>query len=83
TTLKLFEVSIHQDHQVLQKILESSSLATLLVDITGRIVEVNLAATQLLGLSQQDLTGMNFTAADWLIDNADGTLLAPDKYPFA
>lgn len=83
TALRLFEVGIYQYNHVLDKILETSSLAMLLVDVAGQIIDANVAATQLLGVSQQALEVLKFTAADWLIEDAQGNLLAPDAYPFA
>jgi PAS domain S-box-containing protein len=58
---KVAQEALQQSEAKFRAIVENSSIGIGLIDIGGRIVDTNLALCQMLGYSQQELYGKNFT----------------------
>ncbi len=61
--------ALHQSEAWFRAIVENSSMGIGLVEMHGRIADINPALCQMLGYSQQELCGKNFT--DYIFNQAD------------
>ncbi|KYC38374.1 hybrid sensor histidine kinase/response regulator [Scytonema hofmannii PCC 7110] len=61
--------ALQQSEAWFRAIVENSSMGIALVEMHGRIADINPALCQMLGYSQQELCGKNFT--DYIFNHAD------------
>jgi PAS domain S-box-containing protein len=70
------------EHELLQRIFETSPLAITVVDRHGRIIAANGRAEQILRLTRDRLTGRRYNDPGWVITDFDGREFPVDDLPF-
>ena len=64
-----------------RRIFDVSPVSTVVVDSSGSIVFANERATELLGLSEAELTSRTYDPAEWDISSDDGSSIPIDEHP--
>lgn len=63
------------------KIFENMSMGAVVHDITGKIIAVNRAAREILGVSRDDILARDSFSPEWEIIDADGLPMDPERHP--
>lgn len=76
------EHELERSRKFLDRVLNLSPAAVVVLDGTGDIIRANELAEETLGLSKSEITDRSFNDADWDIIDADGNLIPDNALPF-
>lgn len=76
------EHELERSRQFLNRVLDLSPAAVVILNGTGDIIRANDEAENLLGLSETEITDRTFNGTDWQIVDADGNPVPDDALPF-
>lgn len=76
------EHELERSRQFVDRVLNLSPSAVVILDEEGEIIRANEQAEQLLDLSELQMTDRNFNNADWEVVDKDGNSLSGDALPF-
>ncbi|MBN2368883.1 MAG: PAS domain S-box protein [Vicinamibacteria bacterium] len=82
TERKQAEEALRREHDILMRITETSPVAIMVNDRTGRITFCNATAERLLGLTRDEATRRAYNAPEWRITDFDGRPFPDDELPF-
>lgn len=83
TERKQMEESLRQSQAWLQRVIETAPSGIILFGPEGEFTFTNQATEQILGLSRQELSGMNFRAPMLKIATPEGQPIPPEQLPFS
>ncbi|MGM0518950.1 MAG: CheR family methyltransferase [Campylobacterota bacterium] len=69
--------------ELTETIIDTATIAILMVDTNGVITFANNQAQLLFSLSKKELIGRNYDTKDWVIRNFDGSSFDENKLPFS
>lgn len=73
---------LERSRQFVNRVLELSPSAVVILDGEGEIIRANEQAERLLGLSELQLINRNFNTADWEVVDMDGNRLPGEEFHF-
>jgi PAS domain S-box-containing protein len=76
------EHELERSRQFVDRVLNLSPSAVVILDEEGEIIRANEQAERLLGLSELQMTDRTFNSADWEVVDKDGNPLPEDEFPF-
>lgn len=82
TGLKALQAEIESRQLLLEKVLENSPLAKIMVNSDGRITYANRKAEQMMNASRKELTGSDFTDERWQYFTENGHPVKTADQPF-
>ncbi len=82
TSLKNALESLRQEHELLERIAETSPAGITFVNAEGQIVYANEKAQQVLGLKRSEITCRYFNSSDWKITDFAGNPFPEEQLPF-
>jgi PAS domain S-box-containing protein len=74
--------ALRRERALLEQIMDTSPVAIVTVDGTGRMTRVNRWAEEHLGARRTDVEGQRYDAPQWRLTAPDGSPLPPDGLPF-
>jgi PAS domain S-box-containing protein len=77
------EEVLRREHDMLERIAETSPVGISVVDRDGRITFVNARAEQILGLTKDEITRRTYNASAWHITDFEGNPVLDSDLPFA
>lgn len=83
TERKEMEASLRQSQAWLQRVIETAPSGIILMGPNGQITYTNQAAEQILGLSRDEMRGMDFRAPKLKVATPEGQPIPADQLPFA
>ncbi|MDD2925193.1 PAS domain S-box protein [Rhodoferax sp.] len=75
------DVALHVSEERYRELIQKVQTAIILHDGQGRVLDSNLLAQELLGLSGDQLLGRALMDSDWHFLRPDGTVLPIEEYP--
>lgn len=82
TERKEFEEEIERKNNLLISVLDSSPVASTILDKNGMITYANQMAEQILGVDKKTITQRKFNTIDWKITDEHGYDFPEEKLPF-
>lgn len=82
TGLKALEDELKSRQQLLEKVLDNSPIAKIMVNSDGRITYVNRKAVLMMHATRDELIGSDFTDERWQYISADGHPVKTSEQPF-
>ncbi|MCU0242569.1 MAG: PAS domain S-box protein, partial [Vicinamibacteria bacterium] len=82
TERKQAEMALRESQQNLTRILETSPVGIVIVDVGGQITFANSTAEMILGLTRDDLKTQTYNSPDWQITRIDSQPFQEDDLPF-
>lgn len=76
------EEALLRKHELLMRVMESSPVATTIVDVDGSVSFANNEARQLLGISEDKVGNLTFDDPEFQITDMDGQPMDPKDLPF-
>ncbi len=83
TERKEMQEAFRHEHDLLEKVMETSPIAITVINRQGEITFANSRAEQILGLSRSDITHLTYNAPDWQITDFEGQPLPDEHLPFS
>lgn len=71
------------ERELVEKIFETSPIATTILDTGGKIIRANERAEEILGLSESDISGRTYNDPEWRIFDTNGDQIPNADLPFA
>jgi two-component system CheB/CheR fusion protein len=71
-----------REHEMFQKITETSPVPITVLDSDGNVVFANKHAEELFGLSREEITSRTYNDAPWVIQDPKGNPFPEEKLPF-
>ena len=81
TERKRTEESLAESERRYRTMLDSLAEGVISVDPDGTIVSCNTSATEILGLTRQQLLAFSTIESRWRVRNEDGETMSPDQFP--
>jgi len=82
TDTVLAEKAERHHFELLQQVIDVSPISILLLDNTGRIRYANSRASEVLGVSREEITSRGYADPDWYITDFEGIEIQPEDLPF-
>jgi PAS domain S-box-containing protein len=82
TRRKQAEQELLAKHELLNSIYATIPVGIVMVDRSGKIVEANPQAENVLGLKKEEITQLLYNTPDWKIAGLDGQPFPDDRLPF-
>ncbi|NBC30317.1 MAG: PAS domain S-box protein [Spirochaetes bacterium] len=82
TDTVLAENAERHHFELLQQVIEVSPISILLLDSTGRIRYANSRASEVLGVSREEITNRGFADPEWHITDFEGSEVPREDLPF-
>jgi PAS domain S-box-containing protein len=82
TARKRAEEALRREHELTNRIMETSPVAITMVNREGQITFANSRAEQLFGLTREEVTGRTYNAAKWRITDDQGKPVPDEQLPF-
>jgi two-component system, cell cycle sensor histidine kinase and response regulator CckA len=82
TQRKRTEEELQKQHDLLAQLVETSPVGIAFVDAGGKIIFANTRAEEILGISKNDITQLEYNAPAWRITDLDGKPFPMDDLPF-
>jgi PAS domain S-box-containing protein len=76
------EEALHEERDLLDRIMATSVAALAVVDTAGQVVFANERAEEVLNLKRADIQGSPYRELAWRVTDAQGNPLEPDQLPF-
>jgi len=81
--VKMRTQSLAQQHDLLNRLMETSPVGIVVINKEGQITNANLQAQKILELSPEEITSRGYNAPDWHISAIDGSTFPDEQLPFA
>lgn len=76
------EDELARQHELLDRVMETSPIGITVTDHEGRITSANARAEQILGLSKAEITQRTYDEPAWHATDYEGNPLPPERQPF-
>lgn len=70
-----------REHELLERVFETSPVGVLILDTGGNIERVNERMVDMLGLSEEEITGRSYDSREWTVTDENGTPLGENGHP--
>ena len=80
TQRKIAEAKLQESEEMLRAIYEVLPVGISITDPMGNLVDCNIEAARLLGISSEEHNSRNFTGENWTILRTDGTVMPASEY---
>lgn len=78
----LVETELQRERDLLERIMDTSPSGVLVADHRGRFVFSNLRALEIFLLPREEITGRDFSAPEWQVQDGEGVPLDEEGLPF-
>ena len=82
TDRKLDEEALRREHELMNRVMDTSPVGITVVNADGHIVFANAAAERVLRLNSRSIAQRDFNSPDWSITDFDGNPVPDDQLPF-